>query len=264
MELNCLLEYTGKAYYEASLAEPMSCSIGAFDAAYHTQMGVYTHEMGIKEGGKIAIMAGAGPMGLGVLTYALHRDIRPSMVVVTDVNTDRLARAEELFPIAEAEKNGIELHFVNMNDYEDPMAELRNISDGTGYDDVFCYAPVAAVIQQSSAVLGRDGYLDSAAHTTLNLPKIPRGKKLIYTHLSMGVAIPHGTTQAKGTVKKSGIVFFQYPEGVDFGDKKAQLVFGFAGVGDEHLDLLANLCTVLEDEARLETLKTSIGRTIPP
>ena len=41
MELGCLLEYKGRAYYEASLAEPMSCSIGAFNAAYHTKMGVY-------------------------------------------------------------------------------------------------------------------------------------------------------------------------------------------------------------------------------
>ena len=93
MECGCMLEYTGEAYYEASLAEPMSCSIGAFNAAYHTQMGVYTHEMGIKKDGRLAIMAGAGPMGLGALTYALHRDIHPSMVVVTDINQDRLDRA---------------------------------------------------------------------------------------------------------------------------------------------------------------------------
>ena len=33
MELNCLFEYTGRAYYEASLAEPMSCSIGATGSA---------------------------------------------------------------------------------------------------------------------------------------------------------------------------------------------------------------------------------------
>ena len=92
MELGCLLEYKGRAYYEASLAEPMSCSIGAFNAAYHTKMGVYTHQMGIKEGGKLAIMAGAGPMGLGALTYALHRDVRPSVVVVTDLNQERLDR----------------------------------------------------------------------------------------------------------------------------------------------------------------------------
>lgn len=247
MELNCMLEYTGRAYYEASLAEPMSCSIGAFNAAYHTKMGVYKHEMGIKEGGKLAIMAGAGPMGLGALTYALHRDVRPSMVVVTDLNQDRLDRASQLFPVEEAKKDGIELHFVNTGKTDDPVGELLKISGGTGYDDVFCYAPVAAVVKQSSDILGRDGCLnffagptdnkfsaemnfydvhynsthvmgttggntddmieslkltaekrinpavmvthigglDAAAETTLNLPKIPGGKKLIYTHISM-------------------------------------------------------------------------------
>ena len=247
MELGCLLEYKGRAYYEASLAEPMSCSIGAFNAAYHTQMGVYTHQMGIKEGGKMAIMAGAGPMGLGALTYALHRDVRPSMVVVTDLNQERLDRAAALFPPEEALKDGIELHFVNTGKFEDPVAELMRISGGKGYDDVLCYASVASVVTQSSAILGRDGCLnffagptdnqfsatinfydvhynsthvmgttggntddmieslkltaegrinpavmvthigglDAAAETTLNLPKIPGGKKLIYTHLSM-------------------------------------------------------------------------------
>lgn len=247
MELGCLLEYKGRAYYEASLAEPMSCSIGAFNAAYHTQMGVYTHQMGIKEGGKLAIMAGAGPMGLGALTYALHRDVRPSMIVVTDLNQERLDRAASLFPPEEAAKDGIELHFVNTGNFEDPVAELMRISGGKGYDDVLCYAPVASVVTQSSAILGRDGCLnffagptdnkfsasmnfydvhynsthvmgttggntddmiesleltaagridpsvmvthigglDAAAETTLNLPKIPGGKKLIYTHLTM-------------------------------------------------------------------------------
>ena len=247
MELGCLLEYKGRAYYEASLAEPMSCSIGAFHAAYHTHMGVYKHEMGIKEGGNLAIMAGAGPMGLGALTYALHRDFRPSRVVVADVNQERLDRAEELFPVAEYKEMGIDLHFVNTGKYDDPVAVLRDITGGAGYDDVFCYAPVAAVVQQCSDILGRDGCLnffagptdkkfsatmnfydvhynsthvmgttggntadmiesleltaakrinpavmvthigglDAAAETTLNLPKIPGGKKLIYTHLTM-------------------------------------------------------------------------------
>ncbi|MDO4175618.1 MAG: PTS mannitol transporter subunit IICBA [Eubacteriales bacterium] len=80
-------------------------------------------------------------------------------------------------------------------------------------------------------------------------------EKLVSTYMGLGVAIPHGTTQAKGEVKKSGIVMIQYPEGVDFGAEKAQLVFGIAGVGDEHLDLLANISNALEDEELLEELK---------
>lgn len=247
MELGCLLEYKGRAYYEASLAEPMSCSIGAFHAAYHTKMGVYHHEMGIREGGKLAILAGAGPMGLGALTYALHCDRRPGMIVVTDIDQERLDRAKHLFPIEEAAADGIELHFVNTGGMDDPAASLRAISGGDGFDDVFCYAPIASVVELSSAVLGHDGCLnffagptdkqfsakmnfydvhynsthvmgttggntedmieslrltaekridpavmvthigglDAAAETTLNLPKIPGGKKLIYTHLNM-------------------------------------------------------------------------------
>ena len=120
-----------------------------------------------KKGGKLAIMAGAGPMGLGALTYALHRDVRPSMVVVTDVNEDRLARAEALFPPAEVkEKDGIDLHFVNTGKMENPAAELREMTGGTGFDDVFCYAPVAAVVELCSAVLGRDGCLNFFAGPT--------------------------------------------------------------------------------------------------
>ena len=247
-ECDCFLEYKGEAYYEASLAEPLSCSIGALNAAYHTQMGVYTHEMGIRKGGKMAIMAGAGPMGLGALTYAIHRDRKPGMITVTDINQDRLDRAEELFPPKEIlETEGVELHFVNTGKLDDPVAYLRELTGGTGYDDVLCYAPVAPVVTQSSAILGRDGCLNffagptdpkfsatmnfydvhynsahvmgttggntadmiesleltaagrinpavmvthvgglnAAAEATLNLPKIPGGKKLIYTHVNM-------------------------------------------------------------------------------
>ncbi len=82
-------------------------------------------------------------------------------------------------------------------------------------------------------------------------------EKLVTTYMGLGVAIPHGTTQAKGEVKRSGIVMLQYPDGVDFGDEKAQLVFGIAGVGDEHLDLLSNISNALEDEDLLEQLKTT-------
>lgn len=165
MELGCLLEYKGRAYYEASLAEPMSCSIGAFHACYHTEMGIYQHEMGIREGGKTAILAGAGPMGLGALTYALHCDRRPGMIVVTDINQERLERAEALFPVEEAEKEGIELHFINTSQLEDAAEYLKNLSKG-GFDDVFCFTPVEALVELSSDILGRDGCLNFFAGPT--------------------------------------------------------------------------------------------------
>lgn len=82
-------------------------------------------------------------------------------------------------------------------------------------------------------------------------------EKIVSTYMGMGLAIPHGTSEAKDSVKKTGIVLVQYPEGVDFGDEKAQLVFGIAGIGDEHLDLLAKICEALEDEEVMEKMKTT-------
>lgn len=82
-------------------------------------------------------------------------------------------------------------------------------------------------------------------------------EKLVSTYIGMGLAIPHGTSEAKGSVKKTGIVLVQYPEGVDFGGESAQLVFGIAGIGDEHLDLLSKICESLEDEAVLQKMKTT-------
>ena len=247
MELDCLLPYNGDAYYYGSLAEPLSCVIGGFHVNYHTTPGVYTHSMGIKEGGCLAILAGAGPMGLGAIDYALHSDRRPSVVTVTDINADRLARAQQLYTPESAAKDGIKLTYLNTAECADPVADMLALTNGAGYDDVFVYAPVAQVVEQASAILGFDGCLnffsgptdksfsakfnfynvhymfthvagnsggntddmrealrlaeegrmnpssmithvgglDSVAEATINLPGIPGGKKLIYTHISM-------------------------------------------------------------------------------
>lgn len=107
-------------------------------------------------------------------------------------------------------------------------------------------------IQAAGELLAELGYVDASY-----VDAMQEREKIVTTYMGMGVAIPHGTTQAKGTVKKTGIVLLQYPEGVDFGDEKAQLVFGIAGIGDEHLDLLAKICEMLEDEEVLGELKTT-------
>ena len=74
----------------------MSCIIGTFHAMYHTKTGSYEHQMGIVEGGKMAKLASVGPMGLGAIDYALHCDRRPSLLVITDIDDARLARAQSI------------------------------------------------------------------------------------------------------------------------------------------------------------------------
>lgn len=166
MELGCLLKYEGESYYEASLAEPMSCIIGSFHANYHTKMGSYEHKMGIVEGGKLAILAGAGPMGLGAIDYAMHCDRKPKLIVVSDVDANRLARAASIFSVEDAKAEGIELIFVNTREQADPAAHLIELSGGTGYDDVYVFAPVKMVVEQGDKILGRDGCLNFFAGPT--------------------------------------------------------------------------------------------------
>ncbi len=167
-------------------------------------------------------------------------------MVVTDIDDIRLNRAKELFPPAYAKKQGVELIYLNTGKTKNPAKELMALTGGKGYDDVFVFAPVPAVIEQGDRILGRDGCLnffagpadpdfsakfnfynlhynsthvvgtsggnnndmkealklmsqgldpsglithigglDSVIDTTLNLPGISGGKKLIYTHINM-------------------------------------------------------------------------------
>ncbi len=246
MEQDCLLPYNGEAFFFGSLAEPVSCIVGGFHVNYHTQNGVYEHKMGIVEGGKMALLAGVGPMGLGAIDYALHCDRKPGLLVVTDIDDARLARAKSLYGEEDAAKCGVKLVYLNTGSLEDPVAVMRGLSGGTGFDDVFVYAPVASVVEQADQILGHDGCLNffagptnpefraqfnfynvhylythvagnsggntddmrealammekgllnpsvmithfgglnAAPETTLRLPEIKGGKKLIYTHIN--------------------------------------------------------------------------------
>ena len=247
MEMNCLLPYSGKDFFLASLSEPLSCIIGAFHASYHTSYGSYNHSMGIREGGNLALLAGVGPMGLGAIDYAIHCDRKPGLLVVTDIDNERLKRAAQVQTVENAAKNGVNLKYINTLHMTDPASHLREISRGKGYDDVFVFAPVRQVVEQADRILGFDGCLnffagpedpdfsamfnfynvhyafthivgtsggntddmkealrlmadnrinpsvmvthigglDAVIDTTMRLPEIPGGKKLIYTNISM-------------------------------------------------------------------------------
>jgi len=161
MEKDCLLAYKGEGYYPASLAEPLSCVIGAMHANYHTTPGSYIHKMEIVDGGKMAILAGVGPMGLAAINYVLRRDDRkPSVLVVTDVDQTRLDRAAQFYSVEFAATRGIDLKYINTGKMENPVEELKAITGGYGYDDVFVFAPVKPVVEQGDAILAFDGCLN--------------------------------------------------------------------------------------------------------
>lgn len=112
----------------------------------------------------MAILAGVGPMGLGAIDYALHCDRRPSMLVVTDIDTARLERAESIYPPEYAKSIGIEAHYVNT--MGKTAQELMDITGGTGFDDVLVMAPVKPVVEMGDAILGQDGCMNFFAGPT--------------------------------------------------------------------------------------------------
>lgn len=107
-------------------------------------------------------------------------------------------------------------------------------------------------ILRAGHLLEASGYVDPGyAESMLEREKI------VSTYIGRGLAIPHGTSETKALVRVSGIVILQYPDGVDFGEEKARLVIGIAGVGDAHLDILAKIASALDDEEVLERLSVT-------
>ena len=157
LDTNSLLHYRGREFFFASLSEPLSCIIGAFHAQYHTKPGVYAHEMGIVPGGSMALLACAGPMGLGAIDYAIHCDRRPGLLVVTDIDQAKLEHAA---------RHGVRLIYMNTAKEENPVEALRALTDDKGFDDVFVFAPVSSLIEQGDQILGRDGCLNFFAGPT--------------------------------------------------------------------------------------------------
>ncbi len=159
MEMDCLLKYAGEAFFMASLSEPISCLIGACKAQYHIPPATYDHHMGIVEGGKAALLAAAGPMGLGAVDLLVHGPRKPSLLVVTDIDQARLDRAESILTPADAKANGVDLVYLNTST-GNPVQDLLARSNGEGYNDAFVFAPVAPVVEQADAILARDGCLN--------------------------------------------------------------------------------------------------------
>jgi threonine dehydrogenase-like Zn-dependent dehydrogenase len=187
MEADCLLPYTGEGFYPASLAEPLSCVIGAIHANYHTTPGSYIHKMEIVDGGKMALLAGVGPMGLAAINYVLHReDRKPALLIVTDIDQTRLDRAAGLYTVDFAAARGIDLRYINTSKFANAIEELKAITGGEGFNDIFVFAPVAPVIEQADALLSFDGCLNFFAgpsdpnfRATLNFYNV----HYAYTHI---------------------------------------------------------------------------------
>ena len=70
------------------------------------------------------------------------------------------------------------------------------------------------------------------------------------------VAIPHGTNESRGFIKKTGLIVMTYPEGIIWGEDEelVRLVVGIASTGEEHMDILDRIVQVAETEEDTDKL----------
>ncbi|ECG0996217.1 TPA: fused PTS fructose transporter subunit IIA/HPr protein [Salmonella enterica] len=105
---------------------------------------------------------------------------------------------------------------------------------------------IAAALAQAGNVAG--GYVDGMLAR----------EQQTSTFLGNGIAIPHGTTDTRDQVLKTGVQVFQFPQGVTWGEGQvAYVAIGIAASSNEHLGLLRQLTHVLSDDSVAEQLKSA-------
>lgn len=155
LERECMIPFEGDSFFKGSLVESIGCVLRGYKGFYHTDYSNYHRTDGAKKGGHIAILGGAGPMGIGAVELASGY-AGVSQVVVTDLNQDRLDYAAKKSSPEEAAKRGCELIYLNTSGMENVEEELIRISDG-GFDDVFVMVPIPALFTMAEKICREDG-----------------------------------------------------------------------------------------------------------
>jgi PTS system mannitol-specific IIA component len=117
---------------------------------------------------------------------------------------------------------------------------VRIVPGGASRDDA---------IRAAGAVLVDAGAVDAAY-----IDSMLEREGTVSTYMGNWLAIPHGTNDAKGFIKRSALSLLRYEEPIDWGGEPARFVVGIAGLGDEHLDILSRLAMVFSDEDEVEKL----------
>ncbi|PVG83476.1 PTS mannose transporter subunit IIA [Nocardioides gansuensis] len=109
-----------------------------------------------------------------------------------------------------------------------------------------------AAITQAGELLVAVGAVDPAYVDAMHTRE-----QSVSTHMGNGLAIPHGTNEAKGSIHRTAISFVRYDEPVDWNGSPVEFVVGIAGTGDEHLGLLSRIAQVFVDRDEVERLRAA-------
>ena len=155
LERNCMIPFEGDSYFKGSLVESIGCVLRGYKGFYHTDYSNYVRTDGAKKRGRLAVLGGAGPMGIGAVELALeYGDV--AQVVVTDLDQKRLDYAAAKSSPENAAKHDCELIYLNTSGMDNVVEKLIEISDG-GFDDVFVMVPVPALFNMAEKICREDG-----------------------------------------------------------------------------------------------------------
>ena len=104
-------------------------------------------------------------------------------------------------------------------------------------------------IRAAGAILVEVGAVD-AAYVDAMLER----EGSVSTYMGNFLAIPHGTNEAKDTIRKSGLSFTRYDEPIDWNGDEVRFVVGIAGIDNEHLEILSKIAIIFSDEDEVEKL----------
>jgi PTS system mannitol-specific IIC component len=129
---------------------------------------------------------------------------------------------------------------------------------------------VPEVLQTEAIVLGgaattRDEAIDEAGRLLVAVGAVEESyvaamherETSVSTFMGNGLAIPHGTNEAKSAIRHTAISFIHYPDTIDWKGQPAEFVVGIAGAGDDHLTVLQRLAEVFMDEAEIARLRAA-------
>ncbi|WP_448060918.1 PTS sugar transporter subunit IIA [Cellulomonas hominis] len=72
-------------------------------------------------------------------------------------------------------------------------------------------------------------------------------ERSISTYMGSYLAIPHGTNEAKASIRHSAVSIVRYEQPIDWDGGEVRIVVGISGLNDEHLGILSKIAVIFSD-----------------
>jgi PTS system mannitol-specific IIC component len=164
-------------------------------------------------------------------------------------------------------------NFMNAPQYDEIVELLGKANaapSGVTVDEPADEAPAADVLTVESIVLAgtattRDAAISEAGRLLVACGAVEPSyvdamherEGSVSTYMGNGLAIPHGTNEAKDSIRRTGISFVRYAEPIDWNGKPAEFVVGIAGAGKDHMALLTKIAGVFLNSDEVARLRAA-------